>query len=621
MRRLRIPFSLGIGGRMAVAGGLVALVAAIAFAVLLSAIGDLRQSARLSRETQQMLVAASRLETITLQLQSGQRGFLLTGDPAFLQAYEEAARELADAMLELDSFARERTDQRARVRELGASIRAYYDTWSQPLIRLAETDLEAAQRRVLTGTGERAVARIRGMFDELAAVEEVLGASREAEAQADGRKAAVVAVVSLAALLTLLAAIVLYFVRVVVVPVQRIVVAAQRRTAGDLSARVEPAGVGEARRLVENFNEMATAIESDLHELERRRAEIEAVLEAAADGIAMTGPDGALLFTNERMEVLWRELGVDRRGSIWDRIAALAALTGEAESYAATFAGIATDPEAVFEDEFRVPALRRSFKGYTAPVRGPHGAVIGRIFSLRETTRERAAEQAKEEFLATVSHELRTPLTSIIGYLELVREGEVGDLTSEQDRFLGIVDRSARHLHGLVDDLLVVGRTEEGRLDLDLSEVDLADIVADCVEALRNSAEEKRLALGHEVEPGLVLQGDRGRLTQLVTNLVGNAIKFTPAGGSVDVRARAAGGRIVLEVADTGIGVPEAEQEKLFERFFRASSATGAQIPGTGLGLAISRGIAEAHGGRICVESAEGTGTTFRVELPREAAE
>jgi signal transduction histidine kinase/HAMP domain-containing protein len=474
---------------------------------------------------------------------------------------------------------------------------------------------------VLTGRGEREIARIQELFDEVAATEEALGASREAEAQADGRKAAVVAVVSLAGLLVLLAAIVLYFMRVVVVPVRRIDAAAQLRTAGDLSARVEPAGVGEARRLVENFNEMATVIESDLHELERRRAEIEAVLDAAAEGIAMTGRDGSLLFTNARMDVLWRELGVDRRGSIWDRIAALVALTGEAESYAATFEGIATDPEAVFEDEFRLPALRRSFKGYTAPVRGPRGVVIGRIFSLRETTRERAAEQAKEEFLATVSHELRTPLTSIIGYLELVREGEVGDLTSEQDRFLGIVDRSARHLHGLVDDLLVVGRTEEGRLDLDLSEVDLADIVVDCVEALRNSAEEKRLALRHEAEPGLVLQGDRGRLTQLVTNLVGNAIKFTPEGGNVDVRARAADGRIVLEVADTGIGIPEAEQDKLFERFFRASSATGAQIPGTGLGLAISRGIAEAHGGRIGVESAEGNGTTFRVELPREVAE
>lgn len=621
MRRAPIRSSLGIGGRMAAAGGLVALVAAVTFAVLLSAIGDLRQSARLSRETQLRLVAASRLETITLQLQSGQRGFLLTGDPTFLRAYEEAGRELADAMLALDSFGLERADQRARIRELRAAISAYYDTWSQPLIRLAGTDLAAARRRVLTGTGERTIARIRGLFDELAATEEALGASREAEAEAAGRKAAVIAVVSLAGLLVLLAAIVLYFMRVVVVPVRRIDAAAQRRTAGDLSARVEPTGVGEARRLVEDFNEMATVIESDLHELERRRAEIEAVLDAATEGIAMTGPDGAVLFRNERMAVLRRELGVDRSASIWDSLAALAALTGEAESYAATFDGLANDPKAVFEGEFRLTALRRSFKGYTAPVRGARGVVIGRIFSLRETTRERAAEQAKEEFLATVSHELRTPLTSIIGYLELVREGEAGDLTSEQDRFLGIVDRSARHLHGLIDDLLVVGRTEEGRLDLDLSEVDLADIVVDCVEDLRNSAEEKRVALRHEAEPGLALQGDRGRLTQLVTNLVGNAIKFTPEGGSVDVRAYAAGGRIVLEVADTGIGVPEAEQDRLFERFFRASSATGAEIPGTGLGLAISRGIAEAHGGRIGVESAEGNGTTFRVELPPEVAE
>ncbi|NUT57060.1 MAG: HAMP domain-containing protein, partial [Thermoleophilia bacterium] len=408
-----------------------------------------------------------------------------------------------------------------------------------------------------------------------------------------------------------------YLVRSAIEPVEDVARAARRLREGDRTARAkERAGTDEASELTRDFNTMAATLARTLEDVGRQRSELEAVLDSAGEGITMTDPDGELVFSNERMETLWLELGMHSGGSIWERVARLAQLTPDPESYGPAFAAIAADPEAVLEDDFDVPSLQRSFHGYTAPVRGPYGFVIGRVFSLRETTTERAAEQAKEQFLATVSHELRTPLTSIRGYLELVRDGEAGELTREQDRFLEIVDRSARNLHTLVDDLLTLGRSATAGLELELDEVELDELVSECVESAGTEAAEKRIAVRLDAEPGLRVRGDRRRLGQLATNLVGNAIKFTPMGGSVDVSAHRDGGVASLEVSDTGIGIPAAEQERLFERFFRASSAAAAQVPGTGLGLAISKEIAEAHGGTITVRSAEGAGTTFRVELP-----
>jgi signal transduction histidine kinase len=226
----------------------------------------------------------------------------------------------------------------------------------------------------------------------------------------------------------------------------------------------------------------------------------------------------------------------------------------------------------------------------------------------------RTLDKLKDEFIALVSHELRTPLTSIRGYLELVSDG--GELSAEQEHFLGVVSRNAERLQSLVGDLLFVAQIEAGRLQLETSPVDLEQIAADAVESARPLADHKQIELTLEAQPVPPLEGDRGRLGQLLDNFLSNAIKFTPEGGSVRVRLGLEDGKAVLEIADTGMGIPQAEQERLFERFFRTSNATAQAIQGTGLGLTISKAIAEAHGGRITFTSTEGEGTTFRIELP-----
>ena len=232
-----------------------------------------------------------------------------------------------------------------------------------------------------------------------------------------------------------------------------------------------------------------------------------------------------------------------------------------------------------------------------------------------QNDRLRELDKLKDEFISLVSHELRTPLTSIRGYLELMQEDR--RLDEEQRRYLGIVDRNSERLLDLVTDLLFLAQVDAGKLTFELQPVDFAVIVAECVEASQPTAQAKGIELVTSTQRlPAPLQGDPTRLAQVLDNLVSNALKFTPAGGRVDVRLSAHDGVAVLEVEDTGLGLAEDEQDQLFERFFRSSRASENAIPGTGLGLAIAKAIVERHGGRIALESELNAGTTVRVELP-----
>jgi signal transduction histidine kinase len=236
-----------------------------------------------------------------------------------------------------------------------------------------------------------------------------------------------------------------------------------------------------------------------------------------------------------------------------------------------------------------------------------------------QNERLRELDRLKDEFISLVSHELRTPLTSIRGYLELILDGGAGDLTKEQAQFLAVVDRNSKRLMHLVGDLLFLAQIEAGKLALELTKVDLDDVVTESVEAAKPIADEKGIMLTANVEAVPSMLGDRPRLGQVLDNLVSNALKFTTAGGSVRVRVSAADGEALVEVEDDGIGIATEEQQQLFDRFFRSSEATERAIPGTGLGLTIAKAIVERHDGSIEVESTAGQGTTMRVRLPVRA--
>jgi signal transduction histidine kinase len=231
----------------------------------------------------------------------------------------------------------------------------------------------------------------------------------------------------------------------------------------------------------------------------------------------------------------------------------------------------------------------------------------------------RISDQLKTDFVSSVSHELRTPLASIIGYVDVMLDGDVGTFTDEQREFMSIVHENARRLLTLINDLLTLSGVESGKMVLRRELTDLRGVVERCVRDQLQVAEasDLRLSLVLPADP-VEAQVDADRIGQVLTNLLANAIKFTGAGGRVGVALGRARNGVALSVSDTGIGIAEDDQTRLFERFFRARNAADNSIPGTGLGLAISKGIVDAHGGTLTVESALDEGTAITVLLPTD---
>lgn len=225
----------------------------------------------------------------------------------------------------------------------------------------------------------------------------------------------------------------------------------------------------------------------------------------------------------------------------------------------------------------------------------------------------REIDNARSNLVSVVSHDLRTPLTSITGYLEILTDEEAGPVTDQQRRILAVMQRSAGRLLTIVSDLLFISRSQAGRIDLALEETDLGAAVAEGVEGQRPLAWQHGVDLRVSTSPSPPVMADRHRVDELIENLLSNALKFTPAGGAVDVAVRPAGGRVRLQVSDTGIGISQDDQKHLFEQFFRSAKVVG--MPGVGLGLAITKVIADAHQATISVASTPGMGTTFCVEF------
>lgn len=365
-----------------------------------------------------------------------------------------------------------------------------------------------------------------------------------------------------------------------------------------------------------------------------------AIVESSDDAILSASLDGTITSWNGGAERLYgysAEEIVGKSVQLLYPPESFAAETEELTRMVRAGAGVRHfETERVRKDGRRIPVSLSA-----SPIKNESGATIGVSGIARDITAQKAAaaererllerereqverlralDKLKDEFVALVSHELRTPLTSIRGYVELILEGAAGEPSAEQTRLLAVVDRNAQRLEQLVGDLLFVAQVEAGRLQLETGPVELEQVAAEAVETGRPLADQKGIGLTLHPESIPTIQGDRGRLGQLLDNFVSNAIKFTPEGGSVHVRLRTHQSSALIEIEDTGIGIPQAEQKRLFERFFRSSTATSRAIQGTGLGLTISKAIAEAHGGRITFSSTEGQGTTFRIQLPLAAA-
>jgi signal transduction histidine kinase len=342
-----------------------------------------------------------------------------------------------------------------------------------------------------------------------------------------------------------------------------------------------------------------------------------ALIDSTLDGICLTDPEGHPLISNEPLRRLSVELGLPQHGTVPERLLAVSERVSEPQRYRKRMQELAASVDAATSDEFEVAGTGRSFRGYTAPVRGPDGMLVGRVWTLREVTADRELDRMRDAFVATVSHELRTPLTSISGFLEML-EDEENALGEDGRMYLDVIRRSTERLHQLVEELLLVAQIEARRVELESAPLDLAEVASKCIEAARPAAAAKGISIALLADHPRPVRGDALRLAQVVDNLIANAIKFTPEEGSVTVTVDGDGNAVHLVVTDTGIGIPADEQGQVFSRFFRSRSATQGAIPGTGLGLAIAQALVEQHGGSIDLQSEVDRGTRVTVTLPAE---
>ncbi|MGC8837153.1 MAG: ATP-binding protein [Anaerolineae bacterium] len=261
----------------------------------------------------------------------------------------------------------------------------------------------------------------------------------------------------------------------------------------------------------------------------------------------------------------------------------------------------------------------RVYQALSSIMLDAEGRLQGVVAVLRDVTGQKELERMKSNFLSVVSHELKTPLHSIKGFVDIILLGKAGPVTEVQRDFLETVRQQTAALQNLINDLLEFSRLEAGQVRLRLEPVSLGEVAATVVEKLEPLARQGEVALHNRIPSDLApVEGDRMRLEQVLTNLVDNAIKFTPSGGQVTLEAQDLGEAVQVWVHDTGIGIPPEERERVFDRFYQVDSGSTRPYRGTGLGLSICKHIVERHQGRIWIEDREGPGTTFTFVLPKE---
>jgi signal transduction histidine kinase len=376
---------------------------------------------------------------------------------------------------------------------------------------------------------------------------------------------------------------------------------------GNLDQRTDIAGGGEGDTAAVTPGEMMGRSAERTRKLEEALGRMQAILSSIGDGVLLEDPEGYLIPLNRAAETMLKNIAAN---FLLGPLRELSAGDDEETS--------ALQPGPWFVERRRFEVGKKVISAHSAAVRTDGGDPLGTMIVLRDVTAEAEAERLKDAFLAHVSHELRTPLTAIKGYSELMLIGATGSLNEDQRSFLKTIHRHTESLVTMINTLLDFSEMEAwDHLVLHRHPVQLSTLVEETAEDWRLEMGEKGLAFEVDIPPDLPLvDADERRLRWVVINLVRNAWQYTPEGGSVTLRLYARDGQVILDVADTGIGIAPKDQQKLFSRFYRVTNMPWGGTRGIGLGLYVTKAIIEGHGGEIRVSSEEGSGSTFSVILP-----
>lgn len=416
-------------------------------------------------------------------------------------------------------------------------------------------------------------------------------------------------------LVALLVAAVLSYIlaRTITGPVKELTARAGEMAGGRFDRLIEVRSSDEIGRLAGMFNHLTVRLRDTLEEISAEKRKAEAILNHMADGIIAVDRESRVMLLNPAAARMLRVAPEEVVGG--PLLAVLPDLPLEG-ALSAVLAGREEEP-----GEVTVPRRGMVLRARLAPLRDPAGQPAGLVIVFHDITQQEKLETMRREFVANVSHELRTPITTIKSYVETLLEG-ARDEPEVADRFLRVVAGETDRMVRLVNDLLTLSQIDSRRMRWEMEALDLGGLVAEVGEKFADRCRRKGLALDVAAAQNLPeVWGDRDRLEQVLSNLLNNAVDFTPADGAIHLSAEAEGDRVVVRVRDTGVGIPPEDLPRIFERFYRVDKARSREFGGTGLGLAIAREIVEAHGGRIEINSAPGRGTEVRFDIPVRPAD
>jgi len=395
------------------------------------------------------------------------------------------------------------------------------------------------------------------------------------------------------------------FSRTITSPLAKLMHKAKSIAAGEFDQVLEVKSNDEIGKLTETFNYMASSLKSTLMEISSEKSKMETILNYMTDGVIAFNLKGEIIHTNPASA---RLLGTDESVNSFQDYCTRFGLEYCLEDV--LYLNSRNSREMTFETGGKT--IRAHFAVFTDEYKKPEGVIA----VLQDITEQQRLDNMRKEFVANVSHELRTPLTTIKSYAETLLDGVLDDRETSE-RFIGVINSEADRMTRLVKDLLELSSLDNRQTKWDFKEISLVNLVRSSVERMSMEAKTRGLTLECFVLGDIPqIEADYGRLEQVVFNILGNAIKYTPEGGKVTVYVGRIYNEVYFKVADTGIGIPKDDQPRIFERFYRVDKARSREMGGTGLGLAIAKEIVEAHSGIITINSQVGVGTEVTVRLP-----
>ena len=428
----------------------------------------------------------------------------------------------------------------------------------------------------------------------------------------DERLSQLRAIIALGAAIAAIVALILGFLvaRAFAKPLTSMTIVAESIAHGDYEQRLPTKRKDEIGNLSRAINKMAESSRSRMETITSDRNKLLAILAGMTEGVVAVDENERVVHMNEAAGKILKALPIESLGKpIWD-----VTRVGQVCQVLTNTLREKRD----LQEGLRLPTRSNDLivEMYTSPLLDGQGDIAGAVVVLHDVSRLQRLETVRRDFVANASHELKTPITAIRGLVEtLIDDKEIAP--ERQERFLAKIRDQSSRLSAIVTDLLTLSRLEAATDDSGYAPLDLREPVLASAQTLASAAEEKEIALETQVpETPVKVAGDEEALGQVITNLLDNALKYTPTGGKVGVHLTSEGGNAVVEVQDSGIGIEPKDRDRIFERFYRVDKARSRELGGTGLGLSIVKHIVLAHNGQVSVDSTPGVGSAFRISLP-----